>query len=266
MRCATRATGPAAARCQRIRDDGSRGPGGDLQRENATVTGTAVRPTYRRSKHPIGDSAPGYVLTDGQGGVAGYLFDAPPDEPGERYWHDDSAGDSEQRLRILGMLARRHGCEGVCFHRLPFTSDLAAHLWRLDCTVTMEYRNDGGYLVRIVDLASTLRAMTGELADRLAKSHLAGWRGELLVRAGDQEAVLVIEGSRVRVRRQAGRPGKAGTAHRLEGDQHVAQLLVGTYPPLETVAAGGIALGGEARALVEVLFPPQYPQMPNEDL
>ena len=31
--------------------------------------------------------------------------------PGQRYWHDDSAGDSEQRLRILGRLARCHECE-----------------------------------------------------------------------------------------------------------------------------------------------------------
>ena len=33
-----------------------------------------------------------------------------------------------QRLRALGMLARRHECEGVYFARLPYNSELAAHL------------------------------------------------------------------------------------------------------------------------------------------
>jgi predicted N-acetyltransferase YhbS len=234
---------------------------GIYNRQNATVTGTAVRPTYRRGKHPMGEYAPAYLLTDDGGRAVGYLLDPPPDEPGERYWHDDSAGDTVQRLRALGMLARRHACEGVYFARLPYTSELATHLRRMNCDMTVEYRSESGYLIRIVDLAATLRAMAGELGRRLSRSHLAGWRGELLIEAGEERAVLDIERSEVRVGTQRSR-----TAHRVAGDQHVAQLLVGSYPPLEVVHGAGLSLSGEAEELVHALFPHQHPQMPNEAL
>jgi GNAT superfamily N-acetyltransferase len=245
-------------------------------RQNACVTGTAVRPTYRRSKHPMGDFALGYLLVDDEDRAVGYFLDGPPEEPGERYWHDDSAGDTEQRLRVLGMLARYYDCEGVFFHRLPYTSELAAHLRRMDCEMTVEYRSESGYLIGIVDLVTTLRAMAGELSRRLARSHLAEWCGELLIEADGvgcgvgrgigggadrkERAVLCIERSEVHV------GTRSQTAHRLEGDGHVAQLLVGTYPPLEVVRGAGLALSGEAQELVQVLFPHQHPQMPNEDL
>ena len=228
-------------------------------RDNDTVTGTAVRPTYLRSKHPGQESEPGYLFTDEHGEVAGYLFDGPP-KPGQMYCHSDSAGDAEERLKVLGMLARRHGQKNVNFHRLPFQSDLAGLLRRLNCEMKVLYRRDGGYLIRIIDLATTLEAMKGELSRRLSRSHLAGWQGELLVRADDDEAALLIDRSEVNVIEGS------STLHRVEGDQHIAQLLVGTYPPLEIVRASGISLSGEAEGLVEALFPEQWPQMPNGDL
>jgi hypothetical protein len=223
------------------------------------VTGTAVRPTYLRSKEAAGSAERGYLFTDNDGKAAGYLFDGPPVR-GELYCHTDSAGDALERLKILAMLARRHGCEGVHFHRLPFASDLAAQLRRLSCDLDVHYRNDGGYMIRIIDLETTLTAMAGELSRRLERSHLSGWRGELLVRAEGQQVTLTIDRATVRVG-----SGKA-TPHQVEGGPHVAQLLVGTFAPRETAQAGGIALSGEAGELVEVLFPHQWPQMPNEDL
>ena len=229
-------------------------------RDNETVTGTAVRPTYLRSKHLSRESEPGYLFTDEHHKPAGYLFDGPP-KPGQMYCHSDSAGDVEERLRILRTLAERHGHKKVNFHRLPYTSDLAVRLRTLNCEVKVLYRNDGGYVIRVVDLATTLQGILGELSRRLKKSHLARWRGELLVRMEDQEAILAIDRTDVRVTAD-GTP----TRHRVEGDQHIAQLLIGTYAPRETVLASGISLSGDAGDLVEVLFPHQWPQMPNQDL
>ena len=228
-------------------------------RDNNSVTGTTVRPTYRRSKHPGLDWETGYLFSDEKERVAGYLLDGPP-ESGQLYYHSDSAGDADERLRVLKMLACRHGCDGVYFHRLPFTSDLAIRLRHLNCDMDTEYRNDRGYLIRIINLATTLKAMAGELSERLKLSHLAAWRGELFIRADDQQATLLIDRSEVRV------TAEDRTPHRLEGNQHVSQLLIGTYRPLETVRAADITLNGDAVELIEVLFPAQWPQMPNEDL
>ena len=42
-------------------------------RQNATVTGTCVRPTYLRSKHPHDDYIPGFLLENDSGLVVGYI-------------------------------------------------------------------------------------------------------------------------------------------------------------------------------------------------
>ena len=84
-------------------------------REHATVTGTAVRPTYRHTKMPSCRGT-GVLWRDGAGRPAGYLV-ADVSRDGQTLWHSDSAGDPEQRLRALGALAHAHapGCAAVRF-------------------------------------------------------------------------------------------------------------------------------------------------------
>ena len=77
------------------------------------LTGTTVRPTYRRGKCPPEDDDPwtAYIFNDKTGRAVGYLYDGPnteKDHEGRDLRHTDSAGDPEQILRVLGQLARQY--------------------------------------------------------------------------------------------------------------------------------------------------------------
>ncbi len=242
-------------------------------REHEGLTGTAVRPTYLRNKHP-GELA-GYLWRGQDGAPAGYVVVGSAATAGWRnpallggnhrgferlLWHDESAGDPEARLGALGQLARRLGCPEVAFDRLHSLSPLGRRLRRGRCRIEQEYRR---YVVRIVNLHTLFEKLAPELSRRLGASPLAGWSGALAIAASDERIVLGIERGRVEVRAAA-----AGTVvpNAIEGGPELAQLVVGGEPPHETVAAAGIALRGAAGTLLDALFPPQHPQMDNQAL
>jgi len=54
-------------------------------------------------------------------------------------------------------------------------------------------------------------------------------------------------------------PAGARTRSAVRGGEEIAQLLIGTDPPEEIITAAGTRLTGQARALVDVLFPHQHP-------
>jgi predicted acetyltransferase len=225
--------------------------------ENAIVTGTAVRPTFPHGKHP--GNGRGLYWTDERGATAGYIF-FDVHEPSSTLWHDDSAGDVEQRLRLFGALARQLGCAQVRCERLAYRSALGRRLRRLNCRVEAKYIQGGGWMVRIVNLMPLLEKLAPELERRLAGSWLAGWRGNLLVVGDDQQATLAIDGGRVRVE-----PPRE-SSHVLRAGPALAQLVVGTDAPDELMATATIELGGDAGLLLPLLFPAQNPQMSSEDL
>ena len=228
--------------------------------QNRGLTGTSVRPTYHRGKIPSLDGNYGYLLLDPNSNIVGYLYDALPLEQDVFYTHTDSAGNTIERLKVLGLLARQHHLKGVYFHRLHYLSELSVQLRKLNCRMEVEYRSQSGYLIRIINLQSTLQKMTDELSNRLEQSAMLDWSGELLVKV-DQEAVtLTINRGQIQVNAPLESP------HRIEGGQAISQLLIGAGDPLEIVEKGNIHLFGEAKYLIKALFPNQYPQMPNEDL
>jgi RNA polymerase sigma factor (sigma-70 family) len=241
-------------------------------REHEGLTGTAVRPTYLRNKHP-GELA-GYLWRGPDGAPSGYVVVGPDATAGWRnaallggnhrgferlLWHDESAGDPEARLGALGQLARRLGCPEVAFDRLHSLSPLGRRLRRGRCRIEQEYRR---YVVRIVNLHTLFEKLAPELSRRLGASPLAGWSGALAIGAADERIVLEIERGRVEVRAAAG----TAVPNAIEGGSELAQLVVGGESPHETVAAAGIALRGAAGHLLDVLFPPQHPQMDNQAL
>lgn len=227
-------------------------------REHSTITGTAVRPTYAGGRRRL--ERQGYLWTDPRGRTSGYLIVA---RDGGVIRHVDSAGDAEQRLRVLGTLARRWGCQEVRFGCLPYESPLCRRLRRGNCRAETRYHRNGGPLIRTLNLASTLRKLSRELSRRLRASHLADWRGKFLIADPRDKAVLSIDRSKVRVGPPpSGAPAQpAKTAHAVRGGEEVAQLIIGTDSPSEVVAAAGIKLSGEARRLTEVLFPNQHPML-----
>lgn len=219
-------------------------------REYAGYTCTAVRPTYQRCPRP--DRWRGYLWTDPKHRPAGYVI-AQADK-GELMLVEN-AGELESVLVAIGILARRWSCQKVRFDSAPYGHPLARWARRGDCQAEARYVRSGGAMIRNVNLRSTLDKISGELSGRLSGSHLAGWRGSLLVSDPWQKAVLAIGRSTVRVAdSSAGRPTAA-----IRGGAEIAQLIIGTDNPGEIIDSARTRLAGDAAALIEVLFPAQHP-------
>lgn len=226
--------------------------------ENSTVTGTAVRPTFLRTKEP--DDLLGSTWADESGATVGYLiYDIVSN--GKAVWHYDSAGDPSERLRVLALIARREGCEEVRFNRLPHNSRLAQKVRTINSTTEITYRPTGGWLVRVINLRTLLGKMTSELSRRLLCSYLHGWSGTLMLANNSEEVTLDIDNSRVELL-----PNSAESRHSVRGGEGLARLFIGSEEPSELVVEHGMELSGDAPELVRALFPAQHPQMGNADL
>jgi len=226
-------------------------------RQHATVTGTAVRPTYAKPWHP-GGRWTGYEWPDASGQVAGYV--ALFARAGMPYQLVDAAGDPEEVLGVLGLLCRRWRYDEMRLMWLPRESPLAVRLRRGTCRTDVQYHRRGGPMVRTVNVCTALSKMASELSRRLKRSHLSGWRGKLLVSDGRDRATLSIDRSAVSV------APPTGTKHAIRGGDAIAQLLIGTHDPFETADAAGVRFSGDARRLLPVLFPAQHPQMSYWDM
>ena len=242
-------TGRLPGRLRRIaprhRDDLAR----LYNRTHASLTGTAVRPTYLQHDNHW----QGYAWSDTAGQMAGYVFAF------SRWGHFgvyDSAGPADDVLRAVARIARRAGEKEVRFESLHEDSDLARRLRAGNCRAERGYHRCGGPMVRTIHLASTLGKLRGELSRRLRRSHLAGWRGRLLIADSHERVVLAIHRGKVSVAEN-----ERTAPHGLRGGDAIAQLLLGTDDPHETAAAGGIRLRGDGRRLLGVLFPSQHPQL-----
>jgi hypothetical protein len=222
-------------------------------RQNAGLTGTAIRPTYPRCKNP--GQWTGYLWNDADGKLAGYVVVGP--EPGQPGWlcHIDSAGDARQILRVLAHLARKENRDTVVFHMLHRDSQLARTLRRGNCREELRHERAAGRIIRIINLASCLRKIAPELSARLKRSTLANWSGRLLIADSRESAVLDIARGKVAL-------SKAASAnHAIRGGDEIAQLLIGTDNPLEVVERGDMKLTGQASTLVQALFPAQNPML-----
>ena len=229
-------------------------------RDNERVTGTAVRPTFLRTKMPD-DGDLGWRWEDEAGRVLGYVHGARTEHPQPgTFWHVDSAGDPSTRLQVLRSLAERYGCTSVFFDRQPVRGPLGRALRRVGCVQRVQHRAAGGWLIRVVDLRSAMEQLVPELAGRLANSGMSAWAGDLVISIGEDPVTLRIDGTSVAV------VADGDSAHAIRGGQEIAQLLVGTRDPDETAESAGLQLSGDARRLMRSLFPAQDPQMCNEDL
>ncbi|MFB3893831.1 MAG: GNAT family N-acetyltransferase [Phycisphaerae bacterium] len=231
-------------------------------RRNAGLTGTAIRPTYSRRSGAWGEE--GYLWAGPRGKVRGYVVVMPERTPTPKLFLLDSAGEPEEVMAAMGILARRNLALEARFGNMHLASPLARRLKVGPARLEMVYRS-GGPLICTVNLGSCLTKMAGELSRRLRASHLAGWRGQLVVADKRQQVVLKIAGGVKVEAGAAAAPAAAKHRHAIRGGDHVAQLLIGTDEPLETARTGGMKLTGDARQLAEVLFPRQYPMLAGAD-
>jgi hypothetical protein len=221
----------------------------------ATTTGTAVRPTYRGTSNPWFDLPVGYKWNE-NGKPAGYVLLR---RHGNRITCGEYCGDAEDTLRILGVLARRWNCQEIRFDSLPYNCELIRKLRWGNSRVEIRNHRNGSALIALLNLASTLSKMEGELSSRLRSSALADWAGDLLIADTRDEVMLSLSGGQVR----ATQPG--ATSNAIRGGDEIVQLLIGTDRPAEVIEAGRMRLSGDAARLAEVLFPEQHPTLSQAD-
>lgn len=220
-------------------------------RQNAGLTGTAVRPTFMRAGSPL--DFQGYQWLDDRGRLAGYVVVMPENSNPGRLLYVDGAGQPADILRAVGQLARKADCKEVRFRSMHERSELARLIRRGNVRVEISYRRNGSAMASIINLRSCMDKIAPQLSLRLAASTLAAFKGQLLISDGREKVVLDIARGKVSV-------GQAGSAtNAIRGGDRIVQLILGTAPADEVFQADDMKVTGRADELAEVLFPPQQP-------
>lgn len=224
-------------------------------RQNATATGSAVRPTYAVHGYyfwPV----EGRLWKDAKGKLAGHVVVS--SGSGRLVCHE-STGTADQVLAVLKQLAEEKQMREISIETAPYNSEVLRRVRQCDCRCEKTYIKSGLAMVQCLNLGPCLGKMTGELSRRLQGSELAGYTGELRITGCDATVGLKIAGGKVSL------IGKAAGRNAIRGGHEVAQLLIGTDEPMEVCEAGKIRLSGDAARLVSVLFPNQHPQLHQLD-
>lgn len=219
-------------------------------RQYATLTGTAVRPTYQRNRRP--KQWRGFSWAKPSGKIAGYVIVT---RKADKLVCVEVCGPTDEALAALGALARRERAAEICFDYLPHPHPVAKRIRRGSCRLEVNYSRSGGPMVRTVDLPGVLTKLSVELRRRLQSSHLARWRGKILIADGEAGAVLTVGRAGVTVARGDAAP------HAIHGGHEIAQLLLGSDEPMAIVEAHRTRLTGQARELLGVLMPHQHPML-----
>ncbi len=213
----------------------------------ANLTGTAVRPTYDTNRYPEKWNG---VLWESGGKAEGYIVYG---QDGKLLDVIEAVGEVDQCLRTVSALCRKFCCSEAAFTAMPYEHPIARRLRQGNCRVESNYTANGGPMVHMINLASTLTKIAPELSRRLKASCFADWRGALLIEDPREKALLKIDRGRVTTGLAAATP------HAIRGGEHIAQLVIGTHDTGDTIEGGKIKLTGAAAALAPILFPNQHP-------
>lgn len=229
------------------------------ERENATRTGTAVRPVYRRAAVTGWRSKFNLHALQSKGQTKGYvIWHVRPDdiEVIEAGGFTAPAVGPEQLMLAAGELARQSGRQRISLRALGLSHPLCQYLRGRDCHVNQQCSRAGGAMCAAVDLAGCLAAMEGELTDRLSNSVLRTFSGALNIDGLDQSASLVLRNGKARLDRSGARSG-----HRIVAGAAAARLVLGSASPDELAVQAGVKYGGRGLELARVLFPAQWPML-----
>lgn len=218
----------------------------------AGITGTAVRPTFRRE----GDlrKAEGFRWLDGRGQTKGYVY-VQLDAENRRLKCFEAVGDPSTCLRVLGQLARKHRFVELELLNQPIRTPLMQAVRRGRCEVATKRNPNGGPMARSLNLSTTLAKIADVLHGRLRDSAMSKWRGSVLIDDGREKVLLRIGARGVTV----GEPGK--TAHVIKTKGHAVQLIWGTEAPDALMHDAAMKASGDAAALVAAMFPAQDPML-----
>jgi hypothetical protein len=224
---------------------------------NAGLTGTAIRPTYRRHylkeftgyAWPRGGGAEGYVIVKRDGATLEVI---------------DHAGEPSAVLTALGRLAAKMSCSQLRFIHLHRRSGLCKLIRMGNCHFQTKLRKCGGAMVTVVNLATTISKLAGEFSKRLGASHLAHWRGQLLIQGREQRIVLNIDRGRVSIPPAAGAT-RGQCKNAIRGGDEIAQLLIGADEPEAIFEASGTKVSGEGVELAKIILRAQDPMLGRWD-
>lgn len=223
---------------------------------HAAYTGTAIRPTFR-NRHP--EDMGVYAWFDAQGKLEGYIRALPAEEEPKKLQCLEAAGSPQQALAVLVDVFKRGGFESLVCFTIPHHHPLLQQLRKGACIVEDRYFDVSGWRVRIINLKSTLVKLIPLFERRLAGSQFAGWSGNLLIDAGEQQAVLMIENRKFDVRDE----GESGNY--LRGGAAISRFLIGSDEPEEIIRQADMNCSPMAIALARVLFPNLHPMMSHWD-
>ena len=221
----------------------------------ASVSGSCVRPTFPMFQDGEMNA---YGWFDEQGQLVGYVRAAATEDKSALRCLE-AAGDPEQGLAVLRELLQQQACQQLHFFTLPEQHPILQIVRQGACTVENRYFRQTGWLVRLVNLTSSLQKLLPDLERRLAASRFDAWQGRLHLDAGEQKATLRIADRRIQL------TDELAGEHRVHGGWAIARLLIGSDEPSEIARQEGITFTGEAEALTEVLFPNLHPMMSHWD-
>lgn len=225
-------------------------------RFNATVTGSAVRPTFSKKFYLYRDGLEGYQWKDARGKVCGHVLVY---QDGGRLVCAEGTGKVDDVFAVLKSLCEKKNVGEIRFDTLPYLSPLARRLRTLTCRFERHYMKSGNAMVRVINLKSCLWKMEAELSDRMRKSELCDYRGELLLSYPEASVGLTISRGKVTV------AAKVSARNSIRGGFELGQLLIGTDEPAEVCESRKMRTTGEAIRLAKVLFPNEHPQIHQAD-
>lgn len=221
-----------------------------------SFSGTAIRPTYRLKS---AEEMSAYGWFDESDRLIGYVRALPPEDEKDNLQCLEAVGDPEQALAVMSELFKQGEYKTMTFFTLPPQHPLLQLLRLENCIVENRYFATSGWRVKIINLQSTLEKVRPLLEARLKESHLADWKGQLLLDAGEQKATLDIANGNIHP------TAVCPTEHCIHGGAGIGRLLIGSDEPAEVIRQEKITCTGGALQLALALFPNMYPMLSQWD-
>jgi len=214
--------------------------------ENEGVTGTYVRPTYRRNRRQNRYSV---YRFDG-----GYVVGG---REGEAFVVADCAADPAAVVEVARQRAIAEICAEIEFGYVPPRSRTGEYLQTLTHRSVSDRHQTGGPMLKVINLQSTLEKLAPELTARIAASPMHGYSGTLAIYGEGVGFVLGISGGEVGDVTAAG-PGATANGTIVAGNA-LGRLLIGDGDPARICRQSAIDVSGDAIHLLPILFPDQEP-------
>ena len=231
-------------------------------RTNTGLTGTAVRPTYHRNRHP--DNWTCYRWQSLSGAGDGFIVVEYDDHACKLV---DCGGRAADILTACSQIVRRRGCIELRIPDLHRKHPLVDAIREIPFK-REEYNNpSGGAMIKAINLSVCLSSIQKTLMRRIRESSFCDWTGSIHFQKDREPFVLAIDRRGISI--QDGAKAKAWSlkdrVHRVRVGDEIAQFIIGLDDPLKLAERNGVKTTGDAKGLLSALFPEQFPSLGKWD-